>query len=81
MIPLGLVQRGLRPVDGQLQAFSLLLPGGLFPRPFLIPALLLPFVGKSSFPLGRLVDGAGGRFFRFAASRLANGFRRSPGAA
>ena len=47
MLPLSLVQRRLRLVDGVLPVFALFLPGGLFPRPLAISALLLPLVGDS----------------------------------
>ena len=77
VLPLGLVQRRLRLVDGLLPAFTLLLPGGLFPRPFTLAPLLLPFEGESGLSLRRLVDGAGGRLLRLWAFRLAGGFRRS----
>jgi hypothetical protein len=43
----------LRLVDGLLPMFALFLPGGLFPRPLAIAALLLPFVGDSGLLLER----------------------------
>src|SRR5207248_9728417 len=61
-------------------AFTLLLSGGLFLRPFKLAAPLLPFVGESSLPLRSLVDGAGGRLLRLWALRLAGNFRRSAAA-
>ena len=63
MLPLGLFQRRLRLVDGLLPAFTLLLPGGLFARPFTLAPFLLLFEGESGLSLRRLVDGAGGGFF------------------
>ena len=57
LLPLGLVQRRLRLVDGLLPVFALFLPGGLFPRPLAIAALLLPFVGDSGLLLRRLSAG------------------------
>lgn len=74
LLLLGLVQRSLCLVDRLLTAFTLLLPGGLFLRPFKLPALLLPFVGESGPPLRSLVDGARGRLLRLWAFRLAGGF-------
>ena len=71
MLPFGLVQRRLRLVDGLLPVFALFLPGGLFPRPLAIAALLLPFVGDSGLLLRRLVGRPGGCLLRFAAGRLA----------
>jgi len=56
MLPLGLVQRRLRLVDSLLPAFTLLLPGGLFPGPFQLVAPLFPFLGESGLALRRLVD-------------------------
>jgi hypothetical protein len=41
----------LRLVDGLLPVFALFLPGGLFPRPLAIAALLLPFVDDSGLLL------------------------------
>jgi predicted lysophospholipase L1 biosynthesis ABC-type transport system permease subunit len=67
MLPFSLVQRRLRLVDGLLPAFALFLPGGLFPRPLAIAALLLPFVGDSGLLLRRLVGRPGGCLLRFAA--------------
>ena len=58
---LGLVQRSLRLVDRLLTAFTLLLPGGLFLRPFKLAAPLFPFVGESGLSFRSLVDGARGR--------------------
>jgi hypothetical protein len=82
MLALGLVERRLRLVDGLLPAFPLLLPGGFFPRPFTIAALLLPFVGGSCLPLRRLVDRLEGSLLRFAGLRacgqLSLIFRRRP---
>ena len=60
MLLLGLVQCSLRLVDRLLTAFTLLLPGGLFARPFALAALLLLFEGESGLSLRRLVDGARG---------------------
>jgi hypothetical protein len=40
MLPFSLVQRRLRLVDGLLPVFARFLPGGLFPRPLAIAALL-----------------------------------------
>jgi hypothetical protein len=77
---LGLVQRSLRLVDRLLTAFTVLLPGGLFARPFALAPLLLLFEGESGLSLRRLVDGARGRLPRFTAFRLA-GRLRWPGAA
>src|SRR5713101_1960826 len=75
MLPLSLVQRRLRLVDGLLPVFALFLPGSLFHRPLAIAALLLPFVGDSGLPLHRLVGRPGGGLVRFAAGWLAGGFR------
>jgi hypothetical protein len=69
----------LRLGDGLLPVFVLFLPGGLFPCPRAIAALLLPFVGDSGLPLRRLVGRPGGSLLRFAAGRLADGFRWSCG--
>ncbi len=55
----GLAQRSLRLVDRLLTAFTLLLPSGLFLRPFKLAALLFPFVVESGLSLRSLVDGAG----------------------
>jgi hypothetical protein len=66
---LGLVQRSLRLVDRLLTAFTVLLPGGLFLRPFKLAALLFPFVVESGLSLRSLVDGAGGRLLRLTALR------------
>ena len=74
---LGLVQRSLRLVDRLLTAFTVLLPGGLFLRPFKLAAPLFPFVVESGLSLRSLVDGAGGRLLGLTALRLAGGFRRS----
>ena len=74
---LGLVQRSLRLVDRLLTAFTLLLPGGLFLRPFKLAAPLFPFVGESGLSFRSLVDGARGRLLRLWAFRLAGGFRWS----
>ena len=73
---LGLVQRSLRLVDRLLTAFTVLLPGGLFPRPFTFAARLFPFVGESGLPFRRLVDGARGSFLLLLAFRLAGRLRR-----
>ena len=70
MLPFSLVQRRLRLVDGLLPVFALFLPGGLFPRPLAIAALLLPFVGDSGLLLRRLVGRPGGCLLRFAAGGL-----------
>ena len=56
---------------------SLLLPGGLFLRPFTFAGPLLPFVGECGLPLRRLVDWPGGSLLRLVACRLAAGVRRS----
>ena len=72
---LGLVQCSLRLVDRLLTAFTFLLPGGFFARPFTLAPLLLLFEGESGLSLRRLVDGARGRLLRLWAFRLAGGFR------
>jgi hypothetical protein len=77
---LGLVQRSLRLVDRLLTAFTLLLPGGLFLRPFKLAAPPFPFVVESGLSFRNLVDGARGRLFRLWAFRLAGGFRWSSAA-
>src|SRR4051794_35833062 len=59
---LGLVQGGLRLVDRLLTAFTLLLPGGLFLRPFKLAARLLSLVGESGHPLRSLSMGPEERF-------------------
>ena len=74
MLSLGLIQRRLRLVYGLLPTFALILPSGLFPRPFKFAALLFPFEGESGLSLCRLVDGAGGNFLCLAAFRLSGGF-------
>jgi hypothetical protein len=58
---LGLVQRSLRLVDGLLPAFTVLLPGGLFARPFKLAAPTFPFVVESGLSFRNLIDGARGR--------------------
>ena len=77
---LGLVQCSLRLVDCLLTAFTVLLLGGLFARPFTLSPLLLLFEGESGLSLRRLVDGARGRLLCLCAFRLAGGLRW-PGAA
>jgi hypothetical protein len=72
---LGLIQRSLCLVDRLLTAFTLLLPGTLFARPFALAAPLLLFEGESGLSLRRLVDGARGRPFCPRTFRLAGGFR------
>ena len=62
---LGLVQCSLRLVDCLLTAFTVLLLGGLFARPFALSPLLLLFEGESGLSLRRLVDGARGRLLCF----------------
>jgi hypothetical protein len=59
---LGLIQRGLGLVDGLLPAFTVLLPGGLFARPFTLAAPPFPFVVESGLSFLNLVYGARGRF-------------------
>jgi hypothetical protein len=81
MSPFGAIQGVLRLVDGLLPTFSLLLPGGLFLRPFTLAGPLLPFVGECGLPLRRLVDWPGGSLLRLVACRLAAGVRRSTFAA
>ena len=76
MLALSLVKRGLRLIDGLLSPFTLLLPGGLFPCPFALAVLLLPFVGRSGLPLRRLVGRSGGSLLRFAGFRFAGSCRR-----
>jgi hypothetical protein len=71
MLALSLVKRGLRLIDGLLSPFTLLLPGGLFPCPFALAVLLLPFVGRSGLPLRRLVGRSGESLLRSAAFRFA----------
>lgn len=77
---LGLVQRSLRLVDGLLPAFTALLPGGLFARPFKLAAPPFPFVVESGLPFRNLIDGARGRLLRLWAFRLAGSFRGSAAA-
>jgi hypothetical protein len=77
---LGLVQYSLRLVDGLLPAFTVLLPGCLFARPFTLAPLLLLFEGESGLLFRSLVDWAGGRLLRLMAFRLAGGFRWSAAA-
>src|SRR6187399_2227485 len=72
---LGFVQRSLRLVDRLLPAFTLLLPGGLFLRPFKLAAPPFPFVVESGLSFRNLIDGARGRLFRLWDFRLAGGFR------
>lgn len=80
VLPLGLVQRSLRLLDRLLTAFTVLLPGCLFLRPFELAARPFPFVGESGLPFRGLVDGARGRLLRLWAFRLAGGFPWSAGA-
>lgn len=61
---LGLVQRSLRLVDRLLTASTLLLPGGLFLRPFKLAAPPFPFVVESGLSFRNLIDGARGRLLR-----------------
>jgi hypothetical protein len=68
-----LVQRSLRRVDRLLTAFTLLLPCGLFIRPFKLAAPPFPFVVESRLSLRSLVDGARERPLRLWAFRLAGG--------
>jgi hypothetical protein len=77
---LGLVQRSLRLVDRLLPAFTLLLPGGLFRRPFELAAPPFPFVVESGLSFRNLIDGARRRLLRLMTFRLASGFRRSSAA-
>src|SRR5205814_9935933 len=77
---LGLVQRSLRLVDHLLTAFTLLLPGGLFLRPFKLAAPPFPFVVESGLSFRNLIDGARGRLLRLWAFRLAGGLRWSAAA-
>src|SRR6478672_493292 len=77
MLPLSCFQRRLRLVDGLLAAFTLLLPGDLFARPFTLAPFLLLFEGESGLSLRCLVDRTGGRLLRLMAFRLPDGFRRS----
>jgi hypothetical protein len=67
--------------DGLQPTLTIVLPGGLLPRPLAIAERLLPFVVESRLPLRRLVDGSGGGLLRFTALRLARGFRRFVGVA
>jgi len=67
---LGLVQRSLRLVDRLLTPFTLLLPGGLFLRPFKLAAPPFPFVVESGLSFRNLIDGARGRLLRPWAFRL-----------
>jgi hypothetical protein len=76
---LSLVQRSLRLVDRLLTAFTLLLPGGLFARPFTLAPLLFLFEGESGLSFRSPVDGAIG-LLRLMAFRLAGGFRWSAAA-
>jgi hypothetical protein len=62
------------------RAFAVLLPGGLFARPFTLAPLLLLFEGESGLSFRSLVDGARGRLLRLWAFRLAGGFRWSSAA-
>src|SRR4030081_1645402 len=68
MLSLGLIQRRLRLVYGLLPTFALILPSGLFPRPFKFAALLFPFEGESDLSLCRLVDGRAAIFFALRPS-------------
>jgi hypothetical protein len=61
---LGLVKRSLRLVDGLLTAFTVLLPGGLFARPFTLAGPPFPFVVESGLSFRNLIDGARGRLLR-----------------
>src|SRR4030081_3501489 len=61
-------------VDRLLTAFTLLLPVGLFLRPFKLAAPLLPFVGERGLSFRGLVDGAGGTLLCLRAFQL--GHRR-----
>jgi len=55
---LDLVQCSLRLVDRPLAAFTVLLRGGLFARPFALMPLLLLFESDIGLSLGHLVRGA-----------------------
>jgi hypothetical protein len=71
---LGLVQRSLRLADRLLPAFTLLLPDGLFARPFTLAAPPFPFVVERGLSFRSLVNGARGKLLRLWAFRLAGGF-------
>ena len=75
MLPFGSIKRRLRLVDRLLAAFTLLLPGGLFPCLITFAARLLPSVGESRLPLRGLVCGLGRTLMRFPAFRRAGSFR------
>ena len=77
---LGFVQRSLRLVDRLLPAFTLLLPGDLFLRPFKLAAPPFPFVVEGGLSFRNLIDGARGRLLRLMTLRLASGFRWSSAA-
>src|SRR5258708_24729830 len=80
VLVLGLVQHSMRLVDRLLTAFTLLLPGGLFLRPFQLAAPPFPFLVESGLSFRSLVAGARGRLFHLWAFRLPGGFRWSPAA-
>jgi hypothetical protein len=75
---LGLVQRSLRLVDRLLTAFTLLLPSGLFLRPFKFAARLLPLIGESGLSLRSLIDGREEGFFVFGPFDLRAAFVDPP---
>ena len=68
------------PIDRPLTASTLLLPGGLFLRPFKLAAPPFSFVVESGFSFRNLIDGARGTLLRLRAFRLAGGFRWSAAA-
>jgi hypothetical protein len=73
---LRLVQKRLRPVDGLLPAFALLLPCGLLPCLLAFAALPLPFVCLRGLSVRRLVW-TGGSLLCLSACRLRGGLLRS----
>ena len=68
------------PYRPPVTAFTLLLPGGLFLRPFKLATPPFPFVVESGLSFRSLIDGARGRLLPLWAFRLAGGFRWSSAA-
>lgn len=66
MFSLGLAQRCLGSGDGLLLAFAHRLSSRLFPVPFAIPAVLLPFEGDTAFRSAALSTGRADVFFGLA---------------
>ena len=66
------------PCRPPVTAFTLLLPGGLFLRPFKLAAPPFPFVVESGLSFRNLIDGARGRLFAFGPFDLRAAFVGPP---